>query len=81
MRMYNIVQPKSLYIGPGALSQIKWVIETIEPRKILLVSGPTIEKLGLVDRTLQAMGAYRGCAEIFINPKPEPDIAIVEDCG
>jgi alcohol dehydrogenase len=79
--MYRIVQPKSLYIGPGALSQIKRVIETIEPRKILLVSGPTVEKLGLVDRTLQAMGSYRGRAEIFINPKPEPDIAIVEDCA
>jgi alcohol dehydrogenase len=79
--MYSVVQPKNLYIGPGALSQIKWVIETIEPHKILLVSGPTVEKLGLVDRTLQAMGSYRGRAEIFINPKPEPDIAIVEDCA
>jgi alcohol dehydrogenase class IV len=79
--MYRVVQPKSLYIGPGALSQIKWVIETIEPHKILLVSGPTVEKLGLVDRTLQAMGSYRGRAEIFINPNPKPDIAIVEDCA
>ena len=81
MRMYNVVQPKNIYIGPGALSQIKWVIETIGPRKILLVCGPTIEKLGLADRTLQAMGSYRNCAEIFINPKPEPDIDIVEDCA
>ena len=30
---------------------------------------------------LQAMGSYRGRAEIFINPRPEPDIAIVEDCA
>ena len=79
--MYSIVQPKSLYMGPGALSQINRVIEVIEPRRILLVSGPTIEKMGLVDRILQAMGSYRSRAEIFINPKPEPDIAIVEDCA
>lgn len=79
--MYSVVQPKSLYMGPGALSQINRVIETIEPRKILLVSGPTIEKLGLVDRTIQAMGPYGDRVEIFINPKPEPDIAIVEDCA
>jgi alcohol dehydrogenase len=79
--MYSVVQPQNIFIGPGALSQIKWVIETIEPRNILLVCGPTIEKLGLVDRTLQAMGSYRNFAEIFINPKPEPDIAIVEDCA
>jgi alcohol dehydrogenase class IV len=79
--MYSIFQPKSLYMGPGALSQIHRVIKMIEPRKILLVSGPTLEKLGLVDRILQAMGSYRTCAEIFINPKPEPDIAIVEDCA
>ena len=79
--MYSVFQPNSLYIGPGALSQIKRVIEIFDPRKILLVSGPTIEKLGLVDRILQAMGSYRGRAEIFINPKPEPDIAIVEDCA
>ena len=79
--MYSVVQPPKIYIGPGALSQIKWVIETIEPHNILLVCGPTIEKLGLVDRTLQAMGSYRDCAEIFINPKPEPDINIVEGCA
>ena len=79
--MYSIFQPKSLYMGPGALSQIHRVIKMIEPRKILLVSGPTLEKLGLVDRILQAMGSYRTCAEIFINPKPEPDIAIVEGCA
>lgn len=79
--MYSIFQPKSLYIGPGAVRQINRVIKMIEPRKILLVSGPTIEKLGLVDRILQAMGSYRGRADIFINPKPEPDIAIVEDCA
>ena len=79
--MYSVVQPKNIYLGAGALSQIKWVIETIEPRNILLVCGPTIEKLGFVDRTLQAMGSYRNCAEIFVNPKPEPDIDIVEDCA
>ena len=79
--MYSVVQPKSLYIGPGALSQIKRVIETVEPRKILLVCGPTVEKLGLADRALQAMGSYRSCTEIFINPQPEPDIDIVEDCA
>jgi alcohol dehydrogenase class IV len=81
MRMYNVVQPKNIYFGAGALSQIKWVIETIDPRNILLVCGPTIEKLGFVERTLQAMGSYRNCAEIFINPNPEPDIDIVEDCA
>lgn len=79
--MYSIFQPKSLYMGPGAVRQINRVIKMIEPRKILLVSGPTIEKLGLVDRILQAMGSYRGRADIFINPKPEPDIVIVEDCA
>jgi len=68
-------------MGPGARSQIKRVIGTIEPRKILLVSGPTIEKLGIVDRMLQAMGSNRGRVEIFINPKPEPNIAIVEECA
>lgn len=81
MRMYSVFQPKSLYIGPGALSQIERVIEMIEARKILLVSGPTVEKLGLVDRTLQAMGSYRRHTEIFISTKPEPDIAIFEDCA
>ena len=79
--MYSVFQPKSLFIGPGALSQINRVIAQIDPRKVLLVSGPTIEKLGLVDRILQAMGSYRDFTEIFINPKPEPDIAIVEDCA
>ncbi len=79
--MYSVFQPKSLYIGPGALNQIDRVVANIDPQKVLLVSGPTINKLGLVDRILQAMGSYRGCTEIFINPKPEPDVAVVEDCA
>jgi len=79
--MYSVVQPKKLYMGPGALNHIKRVIEAFEPRKILLVSGPTLAKLGLLDRMLQLMGSNRSRVEIFINPKPEPDITIVEACA
>jgi len=53
----------------------------MEPRSILIVTGPTVTKLGIVDRALEAMGSYKHRVETFINPKPEGDVAIVEECA
>ncbi len=79
--MYRIVQPKILYMGRGALQGLEEILRLMEPRRILIVTGPTITKLGIVDRALEAMGSYKHRVETFINPKPEGDVAIVEECA
>jgi len=79
--MYYIVQPKILYMGRGALQGLEEILRLMEPRRILIVTGPTVTKLGIVDRALEAMGSYKHRVETFINPKPEGDVAIVEECA
>lgn len=79
--MYCIVQPKILCMGRGALQGLEEILRLMEPRNILIVTGPTVTKLGIVDRALKAMGSYKHRVETFINPKPEGDVAIVEECA
>jgi len=68
-------------MGRGALQGLEEILRLMEPRNILIVTGPTVTKLGIVDRALEAMGSYKHRVETFINPKPEGDVAIVEECA
>ena len=68
-------------MGSGTLDSLEEIVGRLAPQRILLVTGPHVQRLGISDRVLDAMGAHRGCAEIFVNPTPEPDVAIVEACA
>jgi alcohol dehydrogenase len=79
--MYQIVQPGTISMGFGALSSLAGIAGQLDPKRILIVTGPHVQGLGILDRILDAMGAYRGCVETFINPTPEPEVGIVEACA
>ena len=79
--MYEIVQPRILCMGPGALQSLERILRQMDPGRILIVTGPHVKKLGTLDRVLGSMGSYKGRVETFINPAPEPDVAIVEECA
>lgn len=79
--MYSMFHPNILCMGQGSLANAEKLIRQIEPKKILMVTGPNVRKLGIADRVLKAAGSYRNRVELFINPKPEPDITIVEQCA
>ena len=79
--MYEIVQPKTLCMGPGALQSLERILRQMDPGRILIVTGPHVKKLGTLERVLGAMGSYKDRVETFINPAPEPDVAIVEECA
>jgi alcohol dehydrogenase len=79
--MYDIVQPKTLFLGPGALQSLERILRQMDPGRILIVTGPHVKKLGTLERVLGSMGSYKDRVETFINPAPEPDVAIVEECA
>ena len=79
--MYEIVQPRILCMGPGALQSLERILRQIDLGRILIVTGPNVRKAGILERVLGSMGSYGDRAETFINPVPEPDVAIVEECG
>jgi alcohol dehydrogenase len=79
--MYEIVQPRILCMGPGALQSLERILRLMDPRRILIVTGPNVRKAGILERVLGSMGPYKDQAETFINPAPEPDVAVVEECA
>jgi alcohol dehydrogenase len=79
--MYEIVQPRILCMGPGALQSLERILRQMDPGRILIVTGPNVRKAGILERVLGSMGPYKDRAETFINPAPEPDVAIVEECA
>ena len=79
--MYSIVQPRTICMGRGSLQYLEEIIRQMGPKRILIVTGPHVQGLGIVDRALQAMGSYKTQVEVFINPKPEPEVAVVEKCA
>jgi alcohol dehydrogenase len=79
--MYQIVQPRILCVGVGSLQSVERIIQQRNPERILVVTGPNVQRLGILEKALRAMGNFSRRAETFINPAPEPDVAIVEKCA
>jgi len=78
---YAIIQPRSLHMGRGALGGLEKELIQRNPKKLLVVADPTMLKTGIAARVFKNMGTYRECIEVFINPSPDPDIAIVKKCA
>jgi len=78
---YTIVQPRVIHMGVGSLCFLGGELSQRDPARILVVVDPTITQLGITERVFENMGAYRDRTEVFINPTPDPDIAIVERCA
>ena len=79
--VFSWVHPKMLYMGEGAIESLEGILRLLEPKGILMVTGPHVRKLGIADQALEAMGSYRHRVELFINPKPEPELSVVEQCA
>lgn len=79
--MYTLVQPKVIHMGVGSLRALEGEISNRDPVKILVVTDPTITELGITEKVCDNMGLYRDRVEVFINPAPDPDIAIVRKCA
>lgn len=79
--MYQVVQPRILCMGIGSLQSIERIIQQRDPKRILIVTGPNVQRLGILEKARKAMGNYAQRAETFINPTPEPNVAIVEECA
>lgn len=78
---YAIIQPRSIHMGRGALGALEKELIQRNPKKILIVAGPTTTKIGIAERVFQNMGTYRDRIEVFMNPSPDPNIATVKSCA
>ena len=79
--MYSIIQPKVIHMGLGAVKVLAGQLSKMAPQRILVVTDPILQGLGIVDRALHGTEAYRDQMELFLNPSPNPDVSIVERCA
>jgi alcohol dehydrogenase class IV len=79
--MYSIVQPKVIHMGPGAVQTLGAEIAQRAPKKILIITDAALQRLGILDTALNAMGSYQDRVELFLNPRPDPDVTVVEECA
>ena len=67
-----------LITGQGAIEQLLAELTRLNVKKPLIVSDAVLLKSGTVDLALAQLGGR--CYGIFDQVKPEPEVAIVEDC-
>ena len=68
-------------MGLGAAKVLAGQLSKMAPQRILVVTDPILQGLGIVDRALHGTEAYRNQMELFLNPSPNPDVSIVERCA
>jgi alcohol dehydrogenase class IV len=78
---YSFVQPKVIHMGRGAVKSLGTELSQMAPKRIFVVADPIIQSLGILDKALHGTGGFRDRMELFLNPRPDPDISIVEDCA
>ncbi|MGE5702879.1 MAG: iron-containing alcohol dehydrogenase, partial [Clostridia bacterium] len=66
------------YIGWGALAQLIPEVKKIGPQKILIVTDPMLEKIGLVQQVKAPLVEAGYNVEVYTGVVPEPPVAVGE---
>lgn len=70
MQKFNF--PTSIFYGPGSFAELLTAIRQMGLQKLLLVSDPTLKKLGMVDRLAKQCEAAGIRAVVFCDVHPNP---------
>ncbi len=71
----------TIEFGNGKRHEIKNLIRDRGAGKVLVVCGPTVYKLGMIDDILEAVGEVGVAAVVFTEVEPDPRVATVDKCG
>ncbi|QHJ70160.1 iron-containing alcohol dehydrogenase [Planococcus halotolerans] len=66
------------YTGWGALDHLMDEVERFEAKRILVVTDPLLEKLGITDRIVEPLTAAGIQAELYTEVVPEPPLEVSE---
>ncbi len=67
------------YTGWGSLKYLKREVERFQAKKILLVTDPVLQEIGIVDRVLQPLEELGVSVELYTKVVPEPPLAVGEE--
>lgn len=78
MKDFNFSIPQDIVFGKGSLSKLPEIAKKLGGKHAYIISGPVLEKIGLVEKCVQYMKEAGYEADIFTETEANPSVDTVE---
>lgn len=78
MYSFNFSIPQDIIVGPGSISKLGETALKLGGRHALIISGPHLFKMGLVDKCRKALEAVDIAVDVFTETEGNPSVETVE---
>ena len=78
MKDFTFNVPQDIIFGKGSLKRLPELLEKSGSKKMLLISGPVLKKIGMVEKVEEIVKASGIEVEVFTDVEANPSVATVE---
>lgn len=78
MQMFNFSVPQDITVGKGSLTKLPEIAEKLGGTHALIISGPHIEKMGLVKKAADYLESVNVIVDTFTDIEANPSVTTVE---
>ena len=78
MKDFTFSVPQEILFGSGSLNRLPELLKKQKAARVLLVSGPHLNKMGIVGRIRDSIAAAGIACEVFTDVEANPSIETVE---
>ena len=78
MQMFNFSVPQDITVGKGSLTKLPEIAEKLGGTHALIISGPHIEKMGLVKKAVDYLESVNVIVDTFTDIEANPSVTTVE---
>lgn len=78
MNPFEFSIPQNIIVGAGTLSKLPECAKKMGGTHAMILSGPTLKKMGVVDRAADSLKAAGIAADIFTDIEANPSVTTVE---
>lgn len=81
MQMFNFSVPQDITVGNGSLTKLPEIAEKLGGTHALIISGPHIEKMGLVKKAADYLESVNVIVDTFTDIEANPSVTTVENAA
>lgn len=78
METFNFSVPQDITVGKGSLSKLPEIAKKLGGKHALIISGPHLEKMGLVKKAADYLASVDIKADTFTDIEANPSVTTVE---
>ena len=78
MKDFTFNVPQDIIFGKGSLKRLPELLEKSGSKKMLLISGPVLKKIGMVEKVEEIVKASGIEVEVFTDVEANPSVATVD---